>query len=109
MEQVEIFRSRAVLFNELLSQSSGRATNTEIADQVRYLGRRMPRSERAIRFSAIADKDILQEKCAQWFYDVDVSAAVWGPTHHVMSHAAYNRVWKRCTAGTSPTSGFYSC
>jgi mitochondrial-processing peptidase subunit beta len=99
LNQAEIYRARATLFNNLLNQTSGEDVNSEIADQVIYLGRRVGRSEAAKRFSAVADVEYLQNICTKWFYDVELCGVAWGPLHGVMQYAQYNRAWKRSTLG----------
>lgn len=107
VDQAEIFRARAKLFNKLLNEQSGEDVNSNIADQVRYLGRRVPRSERALRYSAMGSMDNVNQVAFDWFYDVDVSAAAWGPLHHAMNHSSYNRIWKRSTNGALSQGAAY--
>ena len=66
---------------------------------IQYLNRRVSRTEAATRISAGADYDVIRHTAKKWFYDVDISAAVWGPTHYIDSHGHYNRPWKRSTLG----------
>jgi len=48
-----MFRARNKLFNDLLNKEDGRELSLEMANQVLYLGRRIPRSEFAKRISSI--------------------------------------------------------
>ncbi|CAD8140282.1 unnamed protein product [Paramecium octaurelia] len=96
--QVEVFRARAKVFNELLSQESSAKQSREIAQQVFYWGRRVPRSEFARRISAL-DAGHLTRVATRHFWDKDISVVVWGPTHLLDAVAHYNRSWKRSTLG----------
>jgi processing peptidase subunit beta len=99
INQAEIFRARARAFNDLLNLNSGEHANTQIANEVINLGRRVGRSEHAVRISNVAEQRHLQRICTEWFWDRDVTGAVWGPLHHVQAHSHYNRGWRRSTLG----------
>lgn len=99
LNQAEVFRARAELFNELLNQNSGSMVNSQICNEVIHWGRRCPRSENAIRVSNTAHDGHLKRVITDWIWDRDVSGAVWGPLHGMAAQAHYNRSWKRSTLG----------
>jgi len=47
----------------------------------------------------MAGRDHINRVAFDWFYDVDISAAVWGPLHHAMMNSNYNRLWRKSTSG----------
>jgi len=106
IDQSEVFRARAVCFNELLNQNVGERLNSEIANQVINLGRRVPRSESAMRLSNCAEQTHIQRVCTEWLWDREITAAVWGPLHGVQQMGHYNRTWRRSTLGWN-ASGTY--
>lgn len=99
MGQAEIFRARARYFNDLLNADSGNATNSEVANEAIHFGRVVPRSEKATRISNIAEQKHLQRVCSEWFWDKDITGAVWGPQHAIQSLSSYNRNFRRSTLG----------
>lgn len=36
---------------------------------------------------------------SKWFWDKDVAVTAWGPLHHTMSFAHYNRPYRRSSLG----------
>lgn len=99
LNQAEVFRSRAAVWNDLLNEQSGSQVNKKLVDQVINLGRIIPRSEAAFRVSHVADMDHMKRVAGEWFWDVDVSAIAWGNLHSVQIYGHYNRPWKRSTLG----------
>jgi len=91
VNQTEIFRARARYFNELLSTRASKELNQEIARELFYIGRRIPRTELALRLSNLADEKYLQKVALKWFYDKDIGVAIWGPGHNIVSGAYYDR------------------
>lgn len=107
--QAEIFRARAQAFNWLLnSNGASSRTNSQICNEVVHFGRRVPRSEQALRISNVADQTHMQRVCAEWLWDREVVAAIWGPMHSVNNMMHYNRTWKRSTLGWYGTAMFNS-
>jgi len=62
------------------------------------LNRRVPKSEIAQRVSHF-DNSHLQRVAMNWFYDKEVSAVAWGPTHSLSQFSHYNRPLRRSTLG----------
>jgi processing peptidase subunit beta len=91
LNQVEVFRARARIFNELLSTQASKDLNQEIAKELFYVGRRIPRTEYALRMSNLACEKFLQKVALKWFYDKDIGVAIWGPGHNIISGAYYDR------------------
>jgi len=98
LADVEVFRARNKLYNDLLTQENSADVAKEIATQVLYLNRRIPRSEFAKRLSHM-DNDYISRVCHKWFWDAEVSAVAWGPIHGLMSLSHYNRPIKRSSLG----------
>ena len=88
------------MFNNLLNKGSSVATNREMANDLMYLNRRVPRSELAAKVSAAACPNMIKNAVSKWFFDKEISAAVWGPTHYVVANTHYNRPWKRSSLGS---------
>ena len=102
LNQVEVFRARASLFNNLLAERPGEELNLEIARDVQYIGRRVDRTERAFRYSYMADQEFLQEKAKAWFYDKDTALGVWGPGNtYIKEFSYYNSNMYMATRGNS--------
>jgi processing peptidase subunit beta len=100
LNQVEVFRARAALFNSLLEERPGEELNLEIAKDVQYTGRRVDRTERAFRYSFMADQQFLQEKAKAWFYDKDTALGIWGPCNtYVKEFSYYNSNMYMATRG----------
>jgi len=98
IDEHEMFRTRNKMFNDLLNQEDGKKLSSEMAHQVSYLGRRIPRSEFATRISNI-EKNYLQRVVLDKFFDSDLSLVAWGPIHQVIAYSHYNRPLKRSTLG----------
>lgn len=102
----EMFRARNEIFNGLLNKENGHELASEMAHQVSYLGRRIPRSEFAKRISSI-EKNTLQRIVLDKFFDADISVVGWGPIHQVMAFSHYNRPLKRSTLGWYGSAQYY--
>lgn len=89
LDQVEVFRARASLFNSLLEQKPSVDLNTQIAKDVQYIGRRVDRTELAYRFSLMAEASCLQSEAKKWFYNKETGVAVWGPCHNYVKELHY--------------------
>lgn len=77
-----------------------------MANQVAYLGRRIPRSEFATRYSNI-EKNYLQRVVLDKFFDNELAVVGWGPVHQVLSFSHYNRPLKRSTLGWYGSAQYY--
>jgi len=98
MSQVEVFRAKNRLYNELLQHETGNDITQSIGNQLLYLNRVVPRSEIATRISNI-EQQHLSRVARNWFFDRDISAVAWGPTGHLMALSHYNRPIRRSTLG----------
>jgi len=78
MNDVEVYRARANLYNELLRKEHHSDINAEIGQQLLSLGRRLHRSEVATRVSHL-DAYHLRHLANDWFYDAEPSFTNWGP------------------------------
>lgn len=85
---VEVFRARNSLYNELLQQESSNDVAREIGTQVLNTGRRVPRSEVAKRVAHI-DNYHMRHLCYNWFYDAEPSITNWGPIEAVSQVGSY--------------------
>lgn len=89
IDQVEVFRARASIFNSLLEQKPSAGLNSQIAKDVQYIGRRVDRTEAAYRYSLMADTAYIQTASRKWFFSKDTSVAVWGPCHNYVKEMHY--------------------
>jgi processing peptidase subunit beta len=106
LNQVELFRARNKLFNELLQHETGNDITQSIGNQLLYLNRRVPRSEIATRVSNLEGAH-LQRVATNWFFDNELSVVAWGPTGHMMSYSLYNRSLRRSTLGWYGDAQYY--
>lgn len=88
LSDVEVYRGRASLFNKLMNKTCPNAIASEIATNMFYMGRRVPRSEVAKRVAHI-DNYHLRHLCNTWFYDAEPSFTNWGPIESVSSVGSY--------------------
>lgn len=88
LNDVEVIRGRANLYNELLRKESNDAINKEIGFQMLSLGRRVHRSEVASRVSHL-DNYHMKHLCYEWFYDAEPSFTNWGPIEQTSSVGSY--------------------
>lgn len=97
----DVFRARSELFNELLAKNSSKQLNEDIAREVIYTGRRIPRSEYALRYSHLADSKCLSKIAFDYFYDKEIGRTYWGPMHNI-AHCTY--YGKKLTDSTKANS-----
>ena len=74
----EKFRARNRYYNDLLNQNDLMEQGNEIANQLQYANRRIPRSEVAKRVS-VADARHLEKVYARWLWDCELALAFYGP------------------------------
>ena len=74
----ELYRSRNRYYNELLMGQSPQCVATEVATQISYAQRRIPRSEVAKRVS-LMDNRYLEKVYAKWMWDTELAMAFYGP------------------------------
>lgn len=98
INEVEIFRARNKLYNELLASDSVVGTLHTIGNQILQLNRRVPRSEVAKRVAHI-DGYHIKNLCYEWFYDAEPSVVNWGPCESTASFGTY-KYYKIHTMGT---------
>jgi processing peptidase subunit beta len=98
LNQVELFRSKNKLYNELLQHETGNDITQSLGNQILYLNRKVPRSEIATRISSI-EGGHLSRVARKWLFDAEVSAVAWGPIHSLMNFSHYNRPMRRSTLG----------
>lgn len=98
VNQADAFRARARLFNDLLNNSKvSVANNLSIGRDLLYLRNRVSRSELASRYSAMTDPSHLQKRAKEFFYDVDISCAFYGPMHAIENVAFFDRTMRKST------------
>lgn len=88
INEVEVYRARNKYFNELLASDSVLDTIHDIAPQIIYWNRRVPRSEVAKRIAHI-DGYHMKNLCYEWFYDAEPSITNWGPIEGTSSIGSY--------------------
>jgi processing peptidase subunit beta len=88
MNDVEVFRARNAYYNELLATDNVVGTLHDIAPQIIYWGRRVPRSEIAKRIAHF-DAYHMKNLCYEWFYDAEPSVVNWGPVESTASCGSY--------------------
>jgi processing peptidase subunit beta len=98
LNPVELFRAKNKIYNQLSDVSNTSNLASSIAEQVTYLGRRVPRSEYAKRV-AHYDTGLLNRAATRWFWDRELSVVAWGPCHSIINFSHYNRPIKRSTLG----------
>jgi processing peptidase subunit beta len=106
LNQVEVFRAKNKLYNELLQHETGNDITQSIGNQLLYLNRVVPRSEIATRVSNI-EQQHLSRVARNWFFDNEVSVVAWGPIHELMALSHYNRPIRRSTLGWYGDSALY--
>lgn len=89
LDQSEVFRARASLFNSLLEQRPCAGLNSQIAKDVQYIGRRVDRTEQAYRYSNMAEHNFMQSMIKKYFYAKETGIAVWGPCHNYIKEMHY--------------------
>lgn len=98
LNQVEVFRAKNKLYNELLQQETGCEVTKALGNQLLYLNRPVSRSEIATRISNI-EQTHLSRVARNWLFDTEVSVVCWGPIHNLMALSHYNRPIRRSTLG----------
>lgn len=88
LNDVEVYRARANLYNELLRKEANSDINTEIGSQLLSLGRRIHRSEVASRVSHL-DAYHMRHLANDWFYDAEPGFTNWGPIETVSVVGSY--------------------
>ena len=102
LNDVEVFRGRNVLYNQLLRKEDTQEIMTEVGKQMLSAGRRIPRSEVAKRVAHL-DNYQLKHMCYEWFYDAEPSITNWGPIENVSSVGSY-KYYKLHTLSTVTNS-----
>jgi hypothetical protein len=98
LNDVEVYRGRNHLYNELMSNQTLDGINREIGQNMLLLNRRLRRTEIAKRVAHI-DAYHLKQLCNQWFYDAEPTFTNWGPIETV-SHVGSYKYFKVNTMGT---------
>lgn len=98
MNDVEVFRARNKYYNELMATDGVVETLHDIAPQILYWGRRVPRSEIAKRVAYI-DSYHMKNLCYEWFYDAEPSVTNWGPIEGTSAIGSY-KFYKNHTMST---------
>jgi len=98
MNEVEIYRARNKLYNELMQIETCTDVLQSIGTQILYLNRRVPRSEIAKRVAHI-DSKYMKHLCYNYFYDAEPSITNWGPIENVSAYGSY-KYFKTCTMST---------
>lgn len=98
MNQVEVFRAKNKLYNDLLQQETGADIANALGNQLLYLNRVVPRTEIATRVANL-EQTHLSRVARNWLFDTEVSAVAWGPIHNLMALSHYNRPLRRSTLG----------
>jgi processing peptidase subunit beta len=88
MNQVEVYRARAKLYQELLSIQSPADVLQFIGPQIQYLGRRVHRSEIAKRISYLTS-DTVRKVAREWLFDAEPSVVAYGPVEAVAGISSY--------------------
>jgi processing peptidase subunit beta len=98
VNQVEVYRARARIFNNLLANSRVSVVNNlSIGRDLLYVGRRIGRNETARRISAISESEHVCKRAKLLFYDKDISMATYGPQHTIDSINYYDRHMRKST------------
>jgi processing peptidase subunit beta len=88
MNDVEIYRGRNHLYNEMMNKEHHGDINSEIGYQMLKLGRRVHRSEIASRVASL-DAYHMKHLANEWFYDAEPSFTNWGPISETASIGSY--------------------
>jgi processing peptidase subunit beta len=99
LNQAEIFRARAKLFNELLRQTPSTNLNLQIARNLLYNNRRITRTEMAYRFSHCAEGNHLKSFAKKWFFDKDMGVLAYGYVAHLAGVDHYHTRLQNSTRG----------
>jgi predicted Zn-dependent peptidase len=88
VHQVEVYRARNKLYNELLALEHPSEVLQLLGPQILYLNRKISRAEIAKRVAYINDQT-LQKVAYEWFYDAEPSIVAYGPTDGLSGLASY--------------------
>jgi processing peptidase subunit beta len=88
INQVEVYRARAKLYNELLNIQSPADVLQFIGPQIQYLNRRVHRSEIAKRISYL-DANSVRKVANHWLFDAEPNIVAHGPIEGVSSLSSY--------------------
>jgi len=88
LNQVEVFRGRARLWQELLNIQSPSDVLQLIGPQILYLNRRVHRAEIAKRV-AFFDNNSMMKVCKEWLRDAEPSVVAFGPIETLAATASY--------------------
>lgn len=88
VNQVEIYRARAKLYNELLSIQTPSDVLQFIGPQILYLNRRVHRSEIAKRISYL-DSESVKKVAYEWLFDAEPCIVAHGAIEGVSAFASY--------------------
>merc|ERR1711976_576790 len=88
MNQVEVYRGRARLWQELLNIQSPSDVMQLIGPQILYLGRRVHRSEIAKRVAHFTNKDLIRVM-NEWVRDGEPSIVAHGPVEGLAMMNSY--------------------
>jgi processing peptidase subunit beta len=98
VNQVDVYRARARVFNNLLNNSRVSVKNNlSIGQDLLYTGRRIGRNETARRISAMADPSHVLKKAKPLFYDQDIAVVSYGPQHMIDNSNHFSRFMKKST------------
>jgi processing peptidase subunit beta len=89
LNQVEVFRARAKIFNKLLEIGPDRRTNEHIAQDLFTKDRRLQRTEMAHRVSQASEQKFLCEFGRNWFFDKDTCLHTYGNAHRIFGADVY--------------------
>jgi len=88
LNDVEVIRGKASLFNDLLINESPEGINNEIGHQLMHVGRRVPRAEFAKRIANL-DSHMIKGVANKYFYDSEPTFTNWGPIESVSHMGSY--------------------
>jgi len=95
----ELYRARNRYYNDLMNNVLLNGWSSEIANQLMYAKRRIPRSEIAKRVSNL-DPKYLERTYAKWLWDTELAIAMYGPIFYAMR---FYSVFRSVTNQTSLT------
>ncbi len=98
MNDVEVFRARNRMYNNLMRKTGIFKSMNDIASQIMFQGRRTPRSEIAKRVAHM-DAYHMKHLCYEWFYDSEPSITAWGPIESISATGSY-KYFKQHTMST---------
>lgn len=89
LNQVEVFRARAKMFNKLLEIVTDKKTNEHIAYDLITKDRRISRTEMAYRISKASETKLLCDFGKRWFFDKDTCLHTYGNAHRIYGSDVY--------------------